>query len=238
MNRVTVIGFAVLVLNSCGTEEDARQESAEECCTCLVNVQCVRADEYAFCKDTLEEGGSLEVRGLRSLTCDSSECVRAGQCASAGSSAPSGSEGSTSNGSGPGALPDDGNTDEPSSGAGDYILTVHNAEYGGVDLDGANWDIFDAPDPFVSVRINGESIGTTSTVVDTFYPEWSDTFAFDAPAGTSLSFRFFDADDVSGDDYGGEHFVEDLADAIASGGRSESTPDTAVVNVTYSIRRR
>ena len=88
------------------------------------------------------------------------------------------------------------------------------------------------------MRIDGESIGVTATIIDDFYPTWTDTFSFDVTSSTQLSFRFFDSDAVSGDDYGGEYVVDDLERVIREGGESVAPSGTAVDNFTYSIRRR
>lgn len=213
---------------SCGAE--TTEEAATDCCMCLVDEGCVKPDEYDFCKDALKRG-QLRISGLRSLTCDSDACVARKQCSSGGDS-----------GSSPEPSDDEDNETPSGGGGGDeYVLIVESAVYGEVDQDGEDWDLLpgDAPpDPFVSVRIDGESIGTTSTVADDYRPAWTDEFVLSVGSSTTLAFRFFDADGISGDDYGGEYIVEDLEGAIADGGRSVQLSDMAVEEVTFSIRRR
>ncbi len=232
----------LVFLLGCGLEEKAAEDSAVTCCTCLVNEACVRASEYEFCKDTLARGGSLQLSGLRDFTCNEEACVEANQC---GSRSPGGGEGSDSAAdSKPGSVPDDtgSNVDDGDlGGTGQYVLTVESAEFDQSDLGGLAWDFFEAdrpPDPFVSVRIDGMEIGTTETLSNTYSPTWTDTFVFDAGPTTELSFRFFDYDDDTDDDYGGEYVVGDLASAISNGGETVSLSRIAVSRLTYSIRER
>lgn len=227
---------------ACGIPSGGDDSEAETCCLCLVDVGCVRANEYDFCKDTLESGSSLEVSGLRSLTCDETACMEANRCASVDPSVGSNSGTPPAE---PPAAPnpnnDDDRTEPGNGGSGRYLLTVHGAEFSATDLNGANWDVFRGdvpPDAYVSVRIDGESIGVTSTAPDTYSPTWEDEFPFTFEPSTTLSFRFFDYDDVSGNDYGGEFFVSNLSAAVRDGGRSESISGIAVSEISYSIRPR
>jgi hypothetical protein len=224
----------------CGAEdEEAAEDSAVDCCTCLVNEGCVRTSEYDLCKDTLERGGALQLSGLRDLTCNDDACFEANRCASR-----------TPSGGGNGEASVEGSGDEPaapadvdgnaSGGSGDeYVLVVESATYDNTDLNGQDWDLFGGdvpPDAFVSVRIDGESIGVTETAYDDYTPSWNDEFVFRAGRSTTLSFRFFDLDDASGDDFGGEYVVEDLQAVIDRGGASVSLRGIAVSELTFSIR--
>ncbi len=239
-----IYATAVLVISSgCVADETESTRGVEEtpsasgpvpgqvCCTCLVNEGCIDASEYEFCKDNLASGGSVQLSGVRVLSCDEDACVASFECSSMGSS-----DGGDVSPSADEPTPDEVRPPDRENDV--FVIRVEGAEYGGSDLNGADWDVFDQPDPFVSVRIDGVSIGTTSTVIDTYYPAWSDQFVFTLRPSTRLSFRFFDADDVSGDDYGGEFFVQDLAGAIRDGGRSESISGIAVDEIAYTIRPR
>lgn len=141
-------------------------------------------------------------------------------------------------------MPDDigSNVDDGDlGGTGQYVLTVESAEFDQSDLRGLIWDAIRSdipPDPYVSVRIDGTSIGRTGTVTDTYSPTWTDTFVFDVGPTTELSFRFFDYDERTANDYGGEYVVGDLASAISNGGETVSLSGIAVSRLTYSIRER
>lgn len=238
---------AWFVAMACGAEEEkAAEDAAVTCCQCLVNEGCVRASEYELCRDTLERGGALRLSGLRDLACNEDACVEANQCASrSGTGASSsGDDSSDDDSSGDDSSGDDSSGDGPGDdpvGGNAYVLVVDSAEYAATDLDGAAWDLFggdEPPDAFVSVRIDGESIGVTDTAYDTYSPTWDDEFVFTATRSTTLSFRFFDLDDASGDDFGGEFIVEDLALAIDEGGASVALEGIAVQRLTFSIRPR
>ena len=228
--------IAAVASLSCGETSQDNEDSAVTCCTCLVNVGCVEASEYEFCKDTLASGGSLQLSGLRDATCNDDACVEADQCATPNNGG--GPTGDSSSAEPPGATdPEPPESDD----YGDYVVTVESADYAGGDLNGLAWDTAasdEPPDCYISVRINGESIGKTSVAYDTYHPTWNDTFNISVGPRTVLSFRFFDWDKWTDADYGGEYTVVDLGSAIDNGGASVSLSGIAVESFTFSIRRR
>jgi len=104
-----------------------------------------------------------------------------------------------------------------------YTITVLGANAGEGDPNGEYWDgAAGAPDFFVSVRLDGESIGVTSVEDNTYSPQWNESFSVRLFRTTSLSFRVID-EDVSSDDLALDLSVEDLGDLIAGGGGSYSS---------------
>lgn len=149
----------------------------------------------------------------------------------------SGSSGNGNSGSNPAPEPDPGCFSSAQCGASSicvdgtcremwdrsYTLTVVSATAGEGDPNGEYWDGFGgAPDLYVSVRIDGDSIGVTSTKQDTYSPEWYKSFNVRFYRTTSLVLRVYD-EDLSANDHALDLSVPDLAGAVRDGGGSYST---------------
>ncbi len=232
----TVILLGVVGSLSCGLAGGSSEEARIDCCTCLVNERCVRADEYEFCKDALERG-SLQISGLRSLTCDSDACVEAGQCRSVSPNSGSNTDAPPASGGDdppPWSEPDD---PPPRESSATYTLTVVDAEYYESKSNAAVWDGgfggFRRPDPYVIVQVDGERVGVTRTRQDTFYPEWNERFTVRLSSTSRLTFILMD-DDGADDDRAGEYTVTDLDSAIATGGQSVR-PSGSVSNLSFLL---
>jgi Ca2+-dependent lipid-binding protein len=106
-----------------------------------------------------------------------------------------------------------------------YTITVVSATAAEGDPNGEYWDAAGgAPDLYVSIRIDDESIGVTSTQENTYSPEWYESVSARLYRTTSLVFRVFD-EDLSENDHALELSVPDLGGAIRNGGGSYSTAE-------------
>jgi hypothetical protein len=121
-----------------------------------------------------------------------------------------------------------------------YSITVVSATAAEDDPNGESWDGFrGAPDLYVSVRIDGESIGTTGTKQDTYSPDWYDSFNVRLFRTTKLVFRVIDEDATAGGaDVALDLSVSDLEDAIKNGGGSYSSSGYGITGLDFTIEPR
>ncbi len=75
-----VVAMAALFGLVAGCDEDP---PGEECCQCLVKYDCIDADEYEYCVDTLADGDSIQLSAWASLSCNQDACIEANKCAPA-----------------------------------------------------------------------------------------------------------------------------------------------------------
>jgi len=119
-----------------------------------------------------------------------------------------------------------------------YSIVVVSADAAEVDPNGEYWDAFaGAPDLYVSVRIDGASIGLTTSDDDTYSAEWYESFNQRLYRSTSLVFRIFD-EDVSDHDFAAELNVSDLASTIKAGGGSYASSGYGIVGFDFLIEPR
>lgn len=120
-----------------------------------------------------------------------------------------------------------------------YTITVVSATAAEADPNGDYWDaLAGAPDLYTSVRVDGSSIGVTSTAQDTYSADWSEGFNTRLYASTTLSFRVFDEDPIATDG-ALDLSVPDLASAVRSGGGSyTSSSDAGITNFDFLIDPR
>lgn len=104
-----------------------------------------------------------------------------------------------------------------------YSITVVSATAAEGNPNGDYWDVFGgAPDLYVSVRIDGDSIGVTRTKRDTYSPEWYQSFSVRLFSSTNLVFRVLE-EDISANDHALDLNIPDLQGAIRDGGGSYSS---------------
>lgn len=120
-----------------------------------------------------------------------------------------------------------------------YSITVVSATAAEGDPNGEYWDAFGgAPDLYVSVRIDGDSIGVTSTKQDTYSPDWYESFNVRLYRTTDLVFRVID-EDVSASDGALDLSVPDLEGAIKNGGGSySSSGGYGITSLDFTIEPR
>ncbi len=120
-----------------------------------------------------------------------------------------------------------------------YVITVVEARLHERDHHGESWDAFSgAPDMYVSVRVDGASVGTTSTRQDTYSPRWNGEFEARFFRDTSVVFRFIEADPVDSDVIL-DLTLGSLASSIRDGGGSwESDEARGVADFVYLIDPR
>jgi hypothetical protein len=104
-----------------------------------------------------------------------------------------------------------------------YSIIVDSAEAAECDPNGEYWDIAGgAPDLYVSVRIDGTSIGVTTVEDNTYSPEWGEGFNQRLYRSTSLVFRLIDEDSLDNDG-AADISVPNLRQTIKDGGGSYSS---------------
>ena len=120
-----------------------------------------------------------------------------------------------------------------------YEITVVEAEMHERDHNGESWDTFSgAPDMYVSIRIDGESVGVTSTERDTYSPRWNESVDARLFRSTEVVFRFIEEDPVDSDPIL-NLTLSDLKGSIKGGGGSwENSARRGVANFVYFIEPR
>jgi hypothetical protein len=116
----------------------------------------------------------------------------------------------------------------------EYVIVVHDARFTESGPDGS-WDAFGGlPDPYVSVRVDGRSVGVGATAFDTLQPRWSDEYVATLYRTSSLAIRFID-EDVTDHDVMATISMGDLGDLIKEEGFSGSTTSRYVSEMSLSI---
>lgn len=226
-----ILAVATFAMISCETTEETASERGSVCCRCLVDVGCVKPNEYEFCKDTLASGNTLQLGLVRSLTCNPDACIEANRCSDPNAGSQGGAGGQSGGAGGQGG----GGQGGGSAGvSGTYTLTVVSAIY-----EDRDWDGFgsDAPDPYVKVFVDGRLVGTSATLQDDYTPDWNASFTVELGATSEVVMEFWD-DDIAADDGAGSYTVPDLTRAIQAGGESADFTGASIENITYTLRAR
>ena len=120
-----------------------------------------------------------------------------------------------------------------------YAITAVEADLHERDHNGEGWDAFSgAPDMYVSIRLDDDSLGVTSTKRDSYSPTWNETVDARLFRDSEVVFRFIEEDPVDNDVIM-DLTVSDLAGAIRAGGQSwENSRSQGIANFTYFIEPR
>lgn len=120
-----------------------------------------------------------------------------------------------------------------------YSITVVEARLYERDQNGAAWDsLSGAPDMYVSVLIDGSSIGVTRTRQDTYSPTWNQAFDARLFRDTEVSFYFVDEDPFASDGVLNLRLFNLQASIQGGGGSWENDENRGVASFVYFIEPR
>ena len=117
-----------------------------------------------------------------------------------------------------------------------YLVTLKSATIPTTDSSGSAWDgLGGAPDPFVSIGVNGTAVQATSTKSDTFSPAWNEAITVQLHVGDELDFWVYDEDVSVNDEIDGVKYTDWLALVKAGGQASGELYSGSDVKLSFSL---